>query len=132
MAIGPSENALNSQLVAQLQAGQDARVARPSPPPSPETPGRQQPAISVNRDVAGQGGRQATGRDSQTEVTARSAQRRDLVLRTPDPVFSDASDIAETESRVARLFNREAPAGRTSNQDAEPQEPLGQIVDIRV
>lgn len=133
MTIGPSENALNSQLVAQLQAGEQSRVQRPQQAQPVDQAARTANNAAFGRDVARQGGRAPANRDPSGDVDTRSTQRRDLVLRTPDPQFSDATAVSETEDRVARLFQREAPTGRTSaQQDQAPPERLGQIVDIRV
>lgn len=142
MTVGPTDTSLGSQLLAQLQAGQDARLQRPTAQQTPDPsntatgPSARSGAQSARSgQTAQQGGRpqaenQGLNPDS---ASARSTQRRDLVLRQPDPSFSGASELEEAESRVAQLFTREAPAGRRSNQPQEERTPaLGQIIDIRV
>ena len=120
--VNPNASALQAQLQAQLQGGKSAVRTRPAPADTAQT---QQPTpkdVVEDRIKA----RQDEGGDNRQLPVKRSTRSID---------FSSRQELDAAEERVNKVAGnlREAPIGRTSTlQNELRNQPLGQIVDIRV
>ncbi len=116
--VNPKASGLQAQIQAQLQASKTGVRARTSEADASPKP----------KDII------------EARIKARGDERRD-VRQLPAKVsnrntdLSSAQDLARAKARVVQVAgnNREAPTGRTSLRENELRnQPLGQIVDIRV
>jgi len=116
--INPNASSLQTQLQAQLQASKTG--VRPR--------GNDANLAPRSQDIA------------EERIKARSDERgenRQLPVKQSDRAnqLSSAHELDQAKARIkqATANNREAPIGRTSTRQSElKNQPLGQIVDIRV
>lgn len=119
--VNPNASALRAQLQAQLQAGKSGVRARPVP--SNVDQSQQTPKDVIDDRIKAR--QDDSGTNRQLPVK-RSSRNDDL---------SSQQELDAAQERVNEVAgnSREAPIGRTSTlQNELRNQPLGQIVDIRV
>jgi len=116
--VNPNASTIQAQLQAQLQAERSGARARVGGNEARETPQDViQDRIRARQDDGG----------ANRQLPVKRTQRGDDL--------SSQAELDAAQSRVNQVAGnlREAPAGRTSiNQNQARNQPLGQIIDIRV
>lgn len=119
--VNPNASALQAQLQAQLQAGKSGVRARPAPTDSTQV--QPKPKDVIEDRIKARQDEDGTNRQLPVKRTTRGAD------------LSSQQELEAAGERVNKVAGnlREAPIGRTSTiQNELRNQPLGQIVDIRV